>query len=75
MLNMHQTHMSCRGLHRSASTATACGMYMVWHIEWHDHLHINNNNNWIIITDYLNFTRCQVTKNNSFSYTHVQLFI
>ena len=43
-------------------------------MKWHDHWHINTNL-WIIITDYLNFTCCQGTKNNSVFYTHFQIFI
>ena len=51
-----------------------CMHGMVWLIEWHDHWHINNIL-WIIITDYLNFKCCQVTKNNSLFCTHFHLFI
>ena len=50
------------------------GICIVWLMEWHDHWHINNNLR-IIITDYLNFTCCQVTKNNKLFYTHFQIFI
>ena len=56
------------------STGNVRGICTVWLIEWHNHFHINSNL-WIIITDCLNFTSCQVTKNNSLFYTHFQLFI
>ena len=56
------------------STGNVCGICTVWLMEWHNHLHINNNL-WIIITDCLSFTSCQVTKYNSLFFTHFQLFI
>ena len=43
-------------------------------VKWHNHW-CKNINLCSIITDYLNFTLCQVTKNNSIFHTHFQLFI